>query len=310
MFGSSRYNYDRFEKSVLLKDLAGTKFGTAPEPGDKAPDFQLRTLDGEKIKLSDFRGEKNVVLTFGSATCPLSAGSIAGLNELYDEYNGEDIQFLYVYVREAHPGENLPAHRSNDDKMQAAELFRDQEEVEMPILVDDLNGKVHRKYGSLPNPTFVIDKSGRISFRALATRASVLENALDELLERQKDRGVDHVVIGGGEDAMMPSVKSMLHAHRALERGGSSAIDDFRREMGMPGRAILTASRVVRPVADHPGAIVGAAAAVVGVVGVGLWAGIELRRRRLRAQEPYTYPRYRRHPFRGSGPDDYEAVGI
>ena len=310
MFGNSRYNYDRFEKATLLKDLAGTKFGTAPEPGDKAPDFELRSLDGEKIKLSDYRGEKNVVLTFGSATCPLSAGSIAGLNEFYEEFNGEDVQFLYVYVREAHPGENLPAHRSTDDKVHAAELFREQEEIEIPVLVDDLNGKVHRKYGSLPNPTFLIDKGGRISFRALATRASVLEKALGELMERQQERGVDHAIVCEGEDAMMPSVKSMLHAHRALERGGSSAIDDFRREMGMPGRALLTASRVVRPVADHPGAIIGAAAAVVGVVGVGLWAGLELRRRRLRAQDPYTYPSYRRRPFSSSGHDDYEAVGI
>jgi peroxiredoxin len=310
MFGSSRYNYDRFEKATLLKDLAGTKFGSAPEPGDKAPDFELRSLDGEKIKLSDFRGEKNVVLTFGSATCPLSVGSIAGMNDLYQEFNGDDVQFLYVYVREAHPGENLPAHRSAEDKVQAAELFREQEEIDIPVLVDDLNGKVHRKYGSLPNPTFLIDKGGRISFRALATRANVVEKALDELMERQKERGVDHAIVGGGEDAMVPSIKSMLHAHRALERGGSNAIEDFRREMGVPGRALLTASRVVRPVADHPGAILGAAAAVVGVVGVGLWAGLELRRRRLRSQQPYTYPSYGRRPFRDSGHDDYEAVGI
>jgi peroxiredoxin len=308
MFGNSRYNYDRFEKATLLKDLAGTKFGSAPEPGDKAPDFELRSIDGEKIKLSDFRHEKNVVLTFGSATCPLSAGSIAGLNEIYEEFNGEDVQFLYVYVREAHPGENLPAHRSSDDKVAAAELFREEEEIDMPVLVDELNGKVHRKYGSLPNPTFLIDKDGRVSFRALATRASVVESAIDELLERQKERGVEHVVVGGGEDAMVPPVKSMLHAHRALERGGSKAIEDFRREMGMPGRALLTASRVVRPVADNPGAVIGAAAAIVGVVGAGLWAGYELRRRRLSSQQPYTYP-YRRR-FSDHGYDDYEAVGI
>lgn len=313
MFGFSRYNYERFEKATLRKDLAGTKFGNAPEPGDKAPDFELRSLDGEKIKLSDFQGEKNVVLTFGSATCPLSAGSIAGLNELYEEFNGDEVQFLYVYVREAHPGENLPSHRSMDDKISAAEFFREEEEIEMPVLVDESNGRVHRKYGALPNPTFLIDKGGRVSFRALSTRASVIEKALDELLERQVERGVDHVVVGGGEDAIMPSVKSMLHAHRALERGGASAIDDFRREMGVSGRALLTASRVVRPVADHPGATIGAAAAVVGVVGLGLWAGLELRRRRLSSQQPYAYPSYRRRYSDrrdDDGHDDYEAVGI
>jgi hypothetical protein len=39
-------------------------------------------------------------------------------------------------------GEDLPAHESMDDKFRAAELFRDEEEVRMPILVDDLRGSV------------------------------------------------------------------------------------------------------------------------------------------------------------------------
>jgi len=32
--------------------------------GDKAPDFTLENMDGQKISLSDFRGKKNVVLVF------------------------------------------------------------------------------------------------------------------------------------------------------------------------------------------------------------------------------------------------------
>ncbi len=309
MFGLSGYNYDRFSKTTLAKDLAGTKFGSAPGPGDKAPDFELRTVDGEKIKLSDFRGEMNVVLTFGSATCPLTAGSIADLNELKEEYSDSDVQFLFVYVREAHPGENLPAHKSMKDKVEAAEFFREEEEVEMPVLVDELNGKVHRKYGSLPNPTFIIDISGRIAFRALSTRAGVIKDALDELLERQEERGVDHAIVHGGEDAVMPSMKSLLHSYRALERGGDDAISDFREEMGMPGKAIVATSRAIRPVAENPGTAIGAAVAVLGVVGLGLWAGRELRRRRNFAREPYRYPDYRRRSQTG-GYDDYEAVGI
>ena len=46
---------------------------TAPPPatpkthlkvGDPAPDFTLSNTKGEKVKLSDFRGKKNVVLAF------------------------------------------------------------------------------------------------------------------------------------------------------------------------------------------------------------------------------------------------------
>ena len=40
----------------------------APEPtvkvGDAAPDFSLRDQSGKEVKLSEFRGKKNVVLAF------------------------------------------------------------------------------------------------------------------------------------------------------------------------------------------------------------------------------------------------------
>ncbi len=41
----------------------------APEVGDAAPDFSLKTLDGkETIRLSQFQGKQPVVLIFGSYT--------------------------------------------------------------------------------------------------------------------------------------------------------------------------------------------------------------------------------------------------
>ena len=43
--------------------------GTALVKGEVAPDFALKSLDGEsETKLSDFRGKKPVVLFFGSYT--------------------------------------------------------------------------------------------------------------------------------------------------------------------------------------------------------------------------------------------------
>lgn len=41
----------------------------APKKGDLAPDFTLRDITGaESVTLSDFRGQKPVVLVFGSYT--------------------------------------------------------------------------------------------------------------------------------------------------------------------------------------------------------------------------------------------------
>ncbi len=307
MFGFKRYNYDTFTRDLLIKDAVKSKFGRGPEAGERAPDFEARTLDGEKIELSDYAGEKNVVLTFGSATCPFTTASIEGLNELCDEYSGDDVQFLFVYVREAHPGEKLGPHKSLEDKVEAAEQFRQEEDVNIPIVVDEVNGKIHRKYGALPNPTYIIDKSGRVAFRALWTRPSVIEGALDELLERQQERDAEHAIVHGGEDTSMPMTSALFHAHRALDRGGKKAIDDFRHELGMPGRIVHTASRVTEPIALHPGRALAAAAIAGGVIAGGLLLGRKLRQKRYSSlRSPYEFELPRRY----QGPEGDYAVGI
>lgn len=306
MFGHAGYNYPEFKKSQFTK-MFEKQFGNAPEPGDRAPDFELRTVDGDKIRLSDFREESNMLLVFGSATCPLTASSIGGLQKLYDDYSDDGVEFLFVYVREAHPGDQLPAHSSMSDKLTAAELLRDEEDLDFPILVDDLSGKVHRKYSGQANPAFLIDKSGRVSYRQLALAPGEMQDAIEELLERQQERGVDHAIVHGGESTDMPAVKPMLFAHRALERGGQTAISNFRSEMGVPGRMVVMGSRVARPVAENPGTSVATAAAIAGIIGLGLWAGKQLRERRF-ADRPYQYPSYRKPSEVGDYGD--EAVGI
>ncbi|MGH9523567.1 MAG: peroxiredoxin family protein [Terriglobales bacterium] len=307
MFGFRRYNYDRFRKDEFMKAAARHLFGRGSEPGDEAPDFEARTLDGDEVNLSDFRGEKNVVLTFGSSTCPFTAASIQGMNDVYEDFSNEDVEFFFVYVREAHPGEKRPAHRNWDDKKEAAEQFRADEDVDMPIIVDEVNGNIHKEYGTLPNPTYIIDKEGRVAFRALWTRPRVVADALEQLLEQQEENGDEHVVVMGGEDTKPPMRRALLHTHRALDRGGRLAVEQFREEMGLPGRAMETASRVVEPVAMNAGKTMLAAALAGGVIVGGLYAGRALRRKRLNSRMPY---RSYEPPRRQRGDEGDYAVGI
>jgi len=56
----------------LFLSMASTAYAadqaSTPDPkvkvGDTAPDFKLRDQNGKEVKLSDFRGKKNVVLAF------------------------------------------------------------------------------------------------------------------------------------------------------------------------------------------------------------------------------------------------------
>ena len=60
------YNYDAFSSSSSVGQ--SNEFKTSLRAGEPAPDFELPTLDGQKLRLSDFRGQKHVLLEFGSIT--------------------------------------------------------------------------------------------------------------------------------------------------------------------------------------------------------------------------------------------------
>ncbi|HEV3036739.1 MAG TPA: redoxin domain-containing protein [Candidatus Angelobacter sp.] len=306
MLGFSNYNYHRFTRD-LLREAEGF---TGPRAGEEAPDFRSRTLSGEPIRLSDYRGKKNVLLVFGSATCPMTANSIQGIQRLYERARGDEIEFLFVYVREAHPGERIPAHSSMAGKLEAATLFRDEEELFLPMIIDDLRGSIHQKYSNLPNPAFLIDRSGRVAFRCMWADAALLDKALTELLERQHQRGEGHVVVSGGQDLSVPLSYSVLLSYRALERGGAESLADFRAAFSQRGRAANAPSPVSEPVFGHPGRVLAIVALTTAVLAGGLYAGFELRKRRLGSRRN-PYRAYEKEEVKDTETGtDYGAVGI
>jgi hypothetical protein len=126
----------------------------------------------------------------------------------------------------------------------------------------------------------------------------------------QEERGVDRAVVRGGQDLEMPVPYSALYAYRALERGGKQSMVDFRHALGLPARVALTASHLARPLLDNPGRIMSITALTAAVLAGGLYAGFELRKRRLGTpRNPYRA--YERDKVRDTETGtDYGAVGI
>jgi len=81
-----------------------------------------------------------------------------------------------------------------------------------------------------------------------------------------------------------------------------------RREAKEQGRVFCISTRVAAPILDNPGKAVAGVLAVAVVLGLGIWGGLALRRKRMSTyRNPYESRKFRR-PLDDSG--GYEAVGI
>jgi len=61
------YNFAHFRTGHLLADAVRTVQGAGVAPGESAPDFELPSDNGERVRLSALRGTP-VLLHFGSYT--------------------------------------------------------------------------------------------------------------------------------------------------------------------------------------------------------------------------------------------------
>src|SRR5579864_4514389 len=159
--GADAYNYESFDFRSEAAELEHW-LREGPRIGDPAPDFELADLDGNCVRLSDLRGGP-VVLEFGSYTCPIFSDRVPAMEQLAREH--PEATFLMIYVREAHPGEIQGAHRSLAEKRTAAHKLALEEALSRRLLVDSVDGLIHRAYGGAWNPVYVIDAGGRVVMR-------------------------------------------------------------------------------------------------------------------------------------------------
>jgi hypothetical protein len=94
------------------------------------------------------------------------------------------------------------------------------------VLVDDLDGSVHKTYGLLPNSTFLIDAAGYVSFIGEISHAPTLRKAIDHLYE-QNMRGV----VPEGDDKSMHMLGPTAYGWEAIERGGKMSMRDVTMRM-------------------------------------------------------------------------------
>jgi peroxiredoxin len=132
----------------------------AVEIGDVAPDFELPDQHGTPVKLSSFRGSKNVVLVFYPlAFSGVCSGELCGLRDGFPEVDRDDVELLTVSV------DSMFTHRA----------WADAEKFEFGLLSDFWpHGDVAKAYGVFNDErgisvrgTFVIDKDGVVRWKVV-----------------------------------------------------------------------------------------------------------------------------------------------
>jgi hypothetical protein len=206
------YNHGRFR----LSDYDLTQF-PGPKAGEPAPDFGLTGLDGDPLHLSSFRG-RWLVLETASVSCMMYARNVDKIGLLRKKY--PDVEWLVVYVREAHPGRRRPAHRDMAQKLALAKSLKGDHGEMRTVVADTLAGDMHRAYGSLPNMVYVLNPDGQVVYRC--DWLSVPE--LDRVLAKRPDMETNQHTLT--DDLHYPSV--WLTA-KILWRSGIAAVWDFLR---------------------------------------------------------------------------------
>jgi mycoredoxin-dependent peroxiredoxin len=128
--------------------------------GDEAPDFELPDQDRQPVRLSSFRGRKNVVVVFYplafTGTCQ---GELCAIRDSIEDFSGDDVQTLAISV------DSTAVHKK----------WADEQGYTFPLLADFWpHGEVARQYGVLEEPiglalrgTFIVDKAGKVVYKTV-----------------------------------------------------------------------------------------------------------------------------------------------
>jgi len=113
-----------------------------------APDFTLKSIDGENLKLSEYRGEV-VLINFWASWCGPCRQEMPVLSELHDKYKALGFTVLGINVEE--------------DSSKARKLLRDLP-VSFQVLLDN-KSVVSKQYDIVAMPsTVLVDRNGNMRY--------------------------------------------------------------------------------------------------------------------------------------------------
>ena len=167
--------------------LGETTESNGYQPGDKATDFKLKSVDGKMYSMADYKDAKGFIVVFTCNTCPFAIKYEDRINAIAKKYTPKGYVLLAI--------------NPNDPEAQPADTFELMQEKAkekgfvFPYLVDE-GQKIYPQYGATKTPhVFLLDKSLIVKYIGAiddnsddvsAVKEKYLENAI-----RALDNGAD-----------------------------------------------------------------------------------------------------------------------
>ena len=213
----SDYRFEHLNLGLFLQDARFSRIALVP--GDRLPDATLFDLDGREVSLRSLAAGRPIAMVTGSTTCPATASAMPDLNGLEERY-GDRVQFVLLQVREAHPGAEVGQPHTLRDKVQHAQLTRDVYAVGWPVLVDDIDGTLHRQLDTKPNSLHIIGADGEILYRALFAGDAGVENAIAAI-------AAGELLTKKSSQSLLPVLNSVGFMHDTVVDAGAGAYSDM-----------------------------------------------------------------------------------
>lgn len=143
-------------------------FAGAISPGEQAPEFSLKSMEGNQVALSDFKGK--VVLIGMFHICVPCMNQAMQFNKVREQLGEDQVVILGI--------------NTNGDSKEAVGQYLSKfpEKVRFPYLIDPTK-QVYQSYLQRDMPTIlIIDQKGILNARAAAVSADQLVPYLKKML--------------------------------------------------------------------------------------------------------------------------------
>lgn len=143
--------------SEIVNKMMGTNKSNRPDNAIKAPDFTLRTVQGELFKLSENRG-KVIMLNFWGTWCGPCRREIPDFNKLHAKYQKDGLEIVGITLTSG-SSKNILDFMNNWDMEYT--VLTDIDNNETQKVTSDYGRAIGKPITGIPT-TLIIDKEGYI----------------------------------------------------------------------------------------------------------------------------------------------------